>query len=77
MQNQECCVADLDLAVDEHPLHALVLGEGLAENLALLDVVEGHRVGFDRHADAAGRVGDPRPHERRVREREAAADFAE
>src|SRR6185312_12031704 len=57
-QRQPQAGADIDLVVDDHPLHGLAGGERRAERLALLGVVDGELLRLDGHADARRRIGD-------------------
>ena len=50
--------ADVDLVVDQHPLHGLAVGELLAEGRAHLAPLDRHLVSGDGDADAARGVGD-------------------
>ena len=69
--------ADVDLVVDQHPLHGLAVGELLAEGRAHLGPFDRHLVRGDGDADAAGGVGDALARQAVVGDGEALVDLAQ
>ena len=69
--------ADVDLVVDQHPLHGLAVGELLAEGRAHLGPFDRHLVRGDGDADAARGVGDALARQAVVGDGEALVDLAQ
>ena len=67
----------VDLVVDDHPLHRLAGRQRRAERRALLRVLDRHLLRDRRHADATGRVRDPLTGDAIARDRESLVDLAE
>ena len=67
----------VDLGVGDHPLNRLMLGELLAERIALFRARDGDLERALRDAEPAHAVREPRGREADLRHAEAVADFAE